>query len=106
MSFHVGQRVVCVDATARDCRAWTPDEALEKGIVYTIARVFSHPCGEIDEFVELVERRRSEFCKEYWGHRGYSIYRFRPLDERRLDIFREMLVSPPKVLERVRGGAE
>lgn len=95
MSFHVGQRVVCVEDQPKPGTIWSPGTAPEKGRVYTIARVFTHPSTD-GLLVELVEIRRSDATERQWGHRGYGAYRFRPLDERRLDIFREMLVTPPK----------
>lgn len=96
MSFHVGQRVVCVDAE------WPTSgkSPLSKGTVYTVTKCFvghyynggAFPTGQIGELVELAETSNPSD-----DARGFKVSRFRPLDESRLDIFRAMLVSPPKV---------
>lgn len=83
MSFHVGQRVVCVDTSAGRYPCDLPP--LEKGSIYTIRDVT--PC-----FGELAVQIEERYRRDYW----FRASRFRPLDERRLDIFRAMLVTPPK----------
>ena len=71
--FHAGQHVVCVDDSedAHGCRALT------NGAVYTIS-------GTPNYYVEVVEVPDAL----YWPRR------FRPLSSTRLDVFRQLLVSP------------
>lgn len=102
MSFHVGQRVVCVVV----CDHWGglrrsfPEVSLPVvGTVYTLRDVFAEPrCSQSGEVLvrlaELVNPPSKTNIGPYEA--AFSSECFRPLDERRLDIFRAMLVSPPK----------
>lgn len=95
MSFHVGQRVVCIKEGG-----WSHAEPGErhpqKGEVLTIRNIDLCPDGTFLQFAEIVNpQTRVDFDglpaeAQYWSER------FRPIDERRLDIFRALLVSPPK----------
>lgn len=101
MSFHVGQPIVCVRACPDGCGLGT--EALPKvGTVYTVreadvCRYSGVVCVLLVEIVNPVAL--------YWlSHLGVHVHcepafngnQFRPLDEKRLDVFRAMLVTPPK----------
>lgn len=81
MAFHVGQKVVCVDASEH--------KALHAGTVYTIAAIH-HEDGET--FVGLLEIPRN--------HADWYAWRFRPVVEPKTDIsiFTAML-TPKKVTE-------
>lgn len=91
MSFHPGQRVVCVDDIGQK-----PICTVVKGRVYTVAEYFvtdwrfdrpDMPAIRLEEFVYPVSPL---------GSAAHSATRFRPLDESRLDVFRAHLVTPPK----------
>ena len=103
MMFHVGQHVVCVDD--RDSRqlGFLPPpgsvfegtmDGLARGIVYTIRGLyedsFSGPMVRLQEI-----RRAPDGFDHVRGECGFSAVRFRPLDESRLTVFRQMLVTPP-----------
>lgn len=90
MTFRVGQKVVCVDASGGPGR-WIGDEALERDSIYTIHSLFIHPKGST--CVRLVEVKRSIDCVIEHGHDGYGAWRFRPVVERQTDIsvFTEIL---------------
>ena len=96
--FHVGQLVVCVDADS-GIGQWVSGEEIQKGRVYTIARVFDQTFQDIGtrSMVELVEVRRSAVTEAWWGHRGYGAHRFRPVNPKRIEVFTSLLVTPPKV---------
>ena len=92
--FHVGQLVVCVEDRPYLFRVPGHEyrsemHGLTKGSIYTIREVdVVHPDGH-HVGVRLEEiRRPGKDCP-------YVNYRFRPLDESRLTVFRQMLVSPP-----------
>lgn len=84
--FHVGQHVVCVDAEG------APE--LSVGVVYTITECQASP-GSVD-----VRGRRVFWCvllaevSATGGYDSFSGNRFRPLSSTRLDVFRQLLVSP------------
>lgn len=90
--FHVGMKVVCVDAST-DHKYGTPPyptvpnhlDGLAVGVVYTIARVGPDPMHKIP-CVWLVEIKRA--C-------GFAIQRFRPAHENRMDELRSLLAPVP-----------
>lgn len=89
----VGMRVVCVDATARPGRRWA-DDAPSQGTIYTISDVFIDV--DDDLVIGLLELPRSAVAHALFGGKaGYLPRRFRPLDERRIDIFRSVLTQAP-----------
>jgi len=93
--FHAGQHVVCVDAKFIG-RGVSP---LERGRVYTVSHIGKAlgaskyesltPCWL--EVVVLVEVTN---IYHMGGDPGFSPHRFRPLSSTRLDVFRQLLVSP------------
>jgi hypothetical protein len=90
----VGMRVVCVDNSDDGHGIWDADEHPVLGRVYTISRVFFDVFGIVA--IEFDDLRRSVWSRDYWGGDvGYHLRRFRPLDERRLDIFRSILTQAP-----------
>jgi hypothetical protein len=93
-SWHVGMKVVCVDAKPRDTNsAWFGDAPIE-GKVYTISRLFLDDEGEpVCAFEEL--ERCPDAVRE--GCVGYGCWRFRPVQPRKTDIsiFTTMLHDAP-----------
>lgn len=89
--FHVGQLVVCVDERQGVIPEPTPLAGLRKRAVYTVrtftqGHVFREGVADA-VWLEEVSRPRD---------RPFAAWRFRPVDETKLSIFREMLVTPPK----------
>lgn len=89
MAFRVSQKVVCIDA--RKCRG-----RLVKGSIYTVSGF------DLNGGIDLLGRH-SDFglllsetdpCP---GHSGFSPRRFRPVKTTSIELFRAMLVTPPKV---------
>ena len=84
MSFHVGQKVICVNNEPHEGRPWVPGEEVVVGQIYTIRRVHfwrDHPV------VWLEEVRRAIGSVAKWGPDcGYGQFRFRPAVERKTDI--------------------
>lgn len=85
----VGQHVVCVNGDPTDS-AGLPNYP-KKGAVYTIRDVAEHKGDLGCWLVELVNPP----IRNEAGHRerGFVQTRFRALDEKRLDVFREMLAE-------------
>lgn len=102
MTFHVGQKVVCVDAGGLD-RLYVlgvdgrivhePYCSLRLGEIYTISAIFPHHLRG-HSVATLLETERPPGL-------GYRLARFRPVVERKTDIsiFTEML-GPQRELER------
>ena len=91
MGFHVGQHVVCVD----DRRSHFTGKplALVRGTVYTIRRYYSKPVNDWGVLLHEIVSTADPFPDG--TERGFRADRFRPLDESRLTVFRQMLVTPP-----------
>lgn len=81
MNFHIGQKVVCVDARQRNeyCSG-----CLKEGGIYTIRKVRFNPLGKLG--VLLFEVRSGAPPFDDGNERGFLADRFRPLDERKTDI--------------------
>jgi len=90
MNFHVGQKVVCVDD-----RGWN-GAAISlpvKGEVCTV-RGFSKSALGI---WLLLEEHRSGTTFPFTGEeRGFMPERFRPVKTTSIELFRAMLVNPPR----------
>lgn len=84
--FHIGQRVVCVD-----------DKGLTAGRVYTVREVTVSPIDN-SEAIRLIEIIRPIGPGDGGNEPPYRFFRFRPVDETRLEVFRAMLVTPPREL--------
>lgn len=81
MTFYVGQKVVCVDATVSRGFHWDKGESPCEGTIYTISRISRDEDGEIIlSFFELQRTLRS--IRIYGENVGYWSNRFRPLIER------------------------
>lgn len=101
--FKPGMRVVCI------CDDWPPGfkerETLRhgaifpvKGRVYTLREVIVTPdTGElVVRLVEIVNPAIVFLWNDTLGEPLWGAFRFRPLDESRLDVFRNLLVDLPK----------
>jgi hypothetical protein len=84
MSFHVGQKVVCIDASL-PANPWHRANPLTKGRIYVVRHLFVK-CIDIDD-----------------SQRGWQNWRFRPVVETKTDIsiFTEMLTPAPAKRELV-----
>ena len=103
MTFHVGQKVVCVDVSfdGVDPRnlpggQYTPNWPI-KGEVYTVREVFR-------KSIRLVEviNPKSRFAEQF-GEPAFLQRRFRPIVSRKTDIFalKALLVPGAKIRETV-----
>lgn len=94
MAFHVGQKVVCVDADGVNPLL----HSLDKGAVYQLRHLLVDDFGVEGCFLVGVKN----FCHAYTGiEHGYEIRRFRPVVTRKTDIsiFTEMLTNTPSPVE-------
>lgn len=88
--WHIGQRVVCVDDKGFNEKGLIYPI---KGKVYTIREVKYYPDGDFYSFrLEEIVNQPKEY-KQGYGEKAFREFRFKPLDEKRLDIFRAMLVT-------------
>lgn len=85
--WHVGQRVVCVkEFPLKTLRENIP---VNKGTVYTIRDIISHQQQIGLKFYEIINKKQN--TTEGYVERSYHEKNFKPLDEKRIDIFRAML---------------
>lgn len=101
--FKPGMRVVCIDDQFDD---FTITVALKygvtlakKGVVYTLRAVFidDHYCAPANLRILLEEIRNPDLpFIDGDAEADFPAKRFRPLDESRLDVFRNLLVGLPK----------
>lgn len=94
MSFQVGQKVACVDASP--CRGGCCLCPLVEGKVYTITHINPDPDQFGDIGVELFEVSPP---KSYFHQPGFRSTRFRPVVERKTDTGMAILT---KILDGVR----
>jgi hypothetical protein len=83
--FRPDDLVICINDTPPFAGA--PMGALCKGTIYTVAHVGQEWSGE--EFLGLEE------IDPVPGFYGYMAWRFRPVDDHRLDVFRVALRTAP-----------
>jgi len=97
--FEIGQQVVCVyEGPWIDCVTWEspPGPVPYARGVYTIAGIELCDFGRVGlAFEELIWSRPSG------GRATFDSTCFRPVRKTSIEVFREILVKPPKVLERV-----
>jgi hypothetical protein len=98
--FHVGQLVVCVNDAVSNVifldLDTLPGKLLEKGRIYTVRKVgppkkFLHYAtrefvNDTPVWLEEVVRSQGE-----WHDEPFGSVRFRPVDERKIEIFTKML---------------
>lgn len=78
--WHVGMRVVCVDAEGSRTR----HKPLSRGAIYTIRKIWAHPAtGAIGV---LLDEITNDIHPHYKMERGYEAQRFRPVRVRKTDI--------------------
>lgn len=89
--WRIGQRVVCIHHYQDD-----GDINPSKGGVYTIREVELHEPTHIYGllFEEITNHKR--LFLNGWHEQNFSEIRFKPLDEKRIDIFRAMLKNKEK----------
>jgi hypothetical protein len=86
--FHVGQKVVCVDVRIVDGHL----RPLAKGCVYTIRQLATRK-GHPAVFLAEIDRTDDEGPDD-----PFYAWRFRPVINTDISIFKAMLVNPPKEL--------
>lgn len=91
-NFHIGQKVVCVDASV----AWDGDDRLRVGSVYTI-RGFDPDTGGLGV---LLEELVSPIVAPWEHELSWDPSRFRPVGTTDISIFTAMLAPTPR--EKVR----
>jgi len=104
MTFYVGQKVVCVDASNMPGARWRANEAPVEGQVYTVMAV--RVTREGLQVLQLRELDRCEAVKAWVARNigkfaGYDARRFRPVVERKTDIsvFKAMLNPAPDLVD-------
>lgn len=85
--WHVGQRVVCVDDLFEDIY---DEETPKRGVVYTIRGIKFWTVDKLSFTLEEITNPLKLY-KEGVSEKHFRETRFKPIDEKRLDIFREML---------------
>lgn len=88
MAFRVGQKVVCVSVGQNVPGRNTVAKYLKQGAIYTIRELCDFPYEpdrDLGPGVRLEEVYRSPIDGE-WEDYPFSIYRFRPLTEKKTDI--------------------
>ena len=104
MSFHVGQRVICVDDRPRvGVRAGRGDEAMPKaGITYTIRTILHREPLGLDQDGVLLEEIVNP-VRWYTAPAGpiraelhFRVDRFRPVRTTNIDVFTRMLEPAPR----------
>lgn len=101
-NFHVGQKVVCIDAAERDethpeANVIDGMDGLTKGAVYTIRSIQIDPgWGETTVCLSEIIRGRLSRFRGVEYEAGFSPERFRPVVERKtsIAIFHEILNKP------------
>lgn len=100
MSFHVGQRVVCVDDASRPGllwsigKAWGDLDGLRKGTIYTVRGIELAPIGVLTLKLREIVRKSPPGTGNLDA--GFAAFRFRPVVETDISIFTAMLNPVPK----------
>ena len=90
--FQVGQRVWCINSNPEPYRGWLFGEAPKEGEIYTIESFFLHESGT--PCCTLIELNRAPRCIAA-GKRGYGLFRFEPVREQNIELFRRMCLEVP-----------
>lgn len=91
MSFHVGQRVVCVDD-----RDLTEGVHPVKGSIYTIRALRWSEWFERQHVLLEEILKQSQLFADGFHEGSFRADRFRPVKTTSIEIFHQMLVTPPK----------
>ena len=91
MSFHKGQRVVCIKD---GFKAGSGEKTPVKGKVYTIRDIYFAEIKQCEclRLVEIVNTPKN-YADIGYGECGFRSQFFRPLCESRIAVFKAMLVS-------------
>jgi hypothetical protein len=102
MSFHVGQLVVCIDDSPHPellvsgFRPVGDLDGLRRGTIYTIRDVnvpwISFRCPGV-RLVEIARNNRTTQTDPN-DEPPYGTFRFRPVDEKRIEVFRKIAANP------------
>jgi hypothetical protein len=78
-NFHVGQKVVCINAEPDNGGEWCSGEGPTFGAVYTVKAIWADvDIGEV--VVDFVELERAARTTAFYGCiKGYRVSRFRPV---------------------------
>lgn len=106
MNFHVDQRVVCI-ANNDKWHGRSEDLKIDHvhlprfNAVYTIRELVEGGAGVLlKEIVNRPKFFRDEENGELYGMEiSFGIENFRPLDDKRIEVFRSMLNTPPKKVD-------
>ena len=100
MTFHIGQKVVCVNGEFNKSWADLPVSLPQQREVYTIRALgcFNFNGSPATPVMWLFEIQNNE---ELWedgsaGEVGFDVHRFRPVKETDISIFTAMLTPTPK----------
>lgn len=87
MTFHPGQKVVCINTGPSRFGWQSRPKILRKGAIYTVTACWNHAVNKVPA-VTLAEVEPS------FGYNGFDAERFAPIDNRPTDIseFKKMLV--------------
>lgn len=96
MSFHVGMKVVCIDANLHHYRwpTFGTLDGLTQDRVYTVRAIGPFCMDRVCLWLDEIRRPETD-----WGEGGYRVQRFRPVVDRPTDIsiFTRMLTPTEKV---------
>lgn len=94
MSFHIGQKVVCV----YDGKRSDPDgEYPEYRGVYTVRELVTHHVdGHLMLYLQEIRNPVVRVESGLWAEQAYGAKYFRPVRTTDISIFKAMLVTPPK----------
>lgn len=87
--FHIGQLVVCINTEKFGCGAQTFPV---KGRVYTVRELFTYN-GEPHVHLNEIVNPPDDFPAGY-GEPWFNAKRFRPVDDKRIEVFRRIATSP------------
>lgn len=96
MAFHVGQLVECVDDKPR---GGFGDELYPKrGCIYTVRETGLRDSDDTTDCLLLDEIRNTprHYLRVGLSEKRFGYYRFRPLSDARLAVFRSLLAPSPK----------
>jgi len=97
MTWYVGQRVVCVKEARNEYRRSAEKEIdVKKGTVYTIRHVRKSVVHEGFSFLFEEIKNPILSYREGFAEMAFPDFRFRPIDESKIDCLREHLTKVPK----------
>jgi hypothetical protein len=95
MAFHVGQKVVCVNASRPARRVYLPDDKLPlTGGIYTVREISDSEgttCLLLNEIINKPRQFREGFCEG-----AFTASRFRPVKTTDIEVFHRLLAPTGK----------